>query len=443
MKNLLFALFCLSAIPMSAQQPDVYQIESLTAPKTLLEESTPDQLYYRLEASVEKTSPMPKNLVIFNDHPFLTGILTAYREHRPFEISPDMMWLLISQGFARHITNNAEEFRNEIVGFQGKKTLIVVSRNIVPGNPGSNWEEVFPQFNKQISDYTGNDLTDALTANFSTTTPTIKIVSEITVMETVKAYFDYVVYATGCGLPSVTVTGTVADWEKVLAKTQYISKYDLKWWTNELEPILKQIIRTKKGKFDKKFWMNMVKFHSQNDYGSMEDIDGWIVKFFPYTKEGDKANLKRIADVGAVAPEIVKVPFILESGGQRYKMEFWAGFVGLGQDSATFKLTPEIGWAVVNVNEFGLNKSALFGQTDIENLSVNKIDTVPEDLFHAEKIENLHLTFLDQIVIPQEMEKISITNLELNGKITPEEQQRIRQMFRFTEITINGKKIPH
>lgn len=43
----------------------------------------------------------------------------AYADHRPFVLSPDMIWLLISQGFARHINANQESMRNELVDFSG------------------------------------------------------------------------------------------------------------------------------------------------------------------------------------------------------------------------------------------------------------------------------------------------------------------------------------
>ncbi len=49
----------------------------------------------------------------------------AYADHRPFVLSPDMIWLLISQGFARHINANQESMRNDLVDFSGKLSLIV------------------------------------------------------------------------------------------------------------------------------------------------------------------------------------------------------------------------------------------------------------------------------------------------------------------------------
>ena len=441
MKYLLPFFLIIVGLKAIGQTSSTYEIESLNKPTKFLYETSPNEVFKDLKADIEKTSQLPDSIVTYGEHPFLTGILTAYQEHRPFVISPDIIWLLISQGFARHISNNAEEFRKDIVNFDNKKTLTVVSDDIELGNVNSNWEAVFPQFTNQISDYTGRELTNILTADFTTTTQTSKIVSEITIMETVKEYFDYKVYISGCGIPKITIEGTVGDWEKVLEKTKYISKYKLKWWTDELEPILNQIIKTKKGNFKKKFWMNMVKSHTKKKYGSPTTINGWIIKFFPYTKEGKKTDLKPISKIDNLASELVKVPFILQDAvnNQTYKMEFWAGFLGLSQNKKDYTLKPEIGWAVNNKTKFNPENSVFKYYKEMDELSVSNIETIPNDLYSVQKIENLHLKFLKSINIPDELTKITIDNLDLNGQITSDEIQRIKKLFPNTKLKINGE----
>ena len=441
MKKLIIVFLIVFGGKGIAQNSTTYDIESLKPPTKYLYQRTSNEAFEFLKANIEKSSQLPDSLVTFGEHPFLTGILTAYKEHRPFVISPDIVWLLISQGFARHIANNAEEFRHDIVNFENKKNLTVVSNEIALGNPKSNWEAVFPQFINQISDYTGKELIANLTADFSTTTPTIKIVSEITIMETVKEYFNYKVYMAGCGIPKITIEGTVEDWEKVLEKTKYISKYKLKWWTSELEPILNEIIATKKGHFRKAFWMNMVKSHTGKKYGSPTTINGWIIKFFPYTKEGKKTDLKPISKIDNLASELVKVPFILEDGvtHKKYKMEFWAGFLGLVQNKNDFTLKPEIGWAVNNKNSFNSKKSEFSYQESIDDLIVSNITTIPDDIYLLKKIEYLHLNFLKDIIILDELTNISIENLELNGNVSDNEIERIVKLFTKTKLKINGK----
>ena len=92
-----------------------------------------------------------------------------------------MIWLLISQGFSQHVNNNAEELRKLFVNFDGKITLVVKNNAIDLKDPNSPWEEVFPEFSKQISAFTGKDLINALTCDFSTTTPVSMMLSSFVV----------------------------------------------------------------------------------------------------------------------------------------------------------------------------------------------------------------------------------------------------------------------
>jgi Domain of unknown function (DUF4419) len=442
MRHSIVVILMIVFVKGQTQNSTTFDIEKLSKPKGYVYQSTPKEIFKYANANIEKHSNLPDSLVSFHEHSFLEGALTAYKEHRPFTISPDIIWLLISQGFARHITNNAELFRKDLVSFNGKKTLTIITSEIALGNTNSNWEALFPQFVNQISHFTGSELTDVLTANFTTTTPTAKIVSEITVMETMKAYFDYKVILSGCGLPKITIEGTVEDWEKVLKKTQYISKFQLEWWTSELEPILKEIIEAKKGNFKKSFWMNMIKFHTGKKYGSPTTIDGWIVKFYPYTKKGDRTGLKPINNVGNLASEIVKVPFVLEDlpNKKNYKMEFWAGFIGLSQNKSDFTLKPEIGWAINNVSVFNPENSQFRYSKKMEDLTISNVDSVPEDVLQLEQIDFLTLNFIDEIHIPDSMKHILIAKLDLNGKVSKEEEERIIKLFPSVLLKINGIK---
>lgn len=442
MKNIITLILLFFSTQVFSQNATTFEIEKLTKPENFIVETTPINIFISLKADIEKKSALPDSLISYGEHPFLAGILTAYKEHRPFVISPDMIWLLISQGFARHISNNAEEFRSDIVNFKDKKDLIILANDIELGNPKSNWEAVFPQFTNQINDYTGKELTDILTANFSTTTQTTKIVSQITVMEAVKEYFNYKIIMIGCGIPKITIEGTTEDWENILKKTKYISRYKLEWWTTELDPIIEQIIKAKKGKFDKEFWMNMVKAHTEKKYGSPTTIDGWIVKFFPYTKEGKKTDLKPILKINDLASEIVKVPFVLEDvpNKKSYKMEFWAGFVGLSQNKNDYTVKPEIGWAINNKTTFNPEKSEFRNIREIDNLSIKNVVEIPLDIYSLKRIDFLHISFLKDIIIPKKLAEIEIANLELNGQILKESELEIMKLFPNTNLTINGHK---
>lgn len=368
-------LCCLSLLLFTGTafaQSKTYKIEELEKPLRLMPTVAPADIFKSIHKNFLKHS-VDTEIAQFGQQPVITGYLYAYQNHCPITISPDIAWLLISQGFANHVNTEPEKLRSKFVNFEGQKMLTV--QRDMDGKKFSDipWEEFFPEFTAQIGSFTGKKLIDNLSADFSTTTPTTLISSQITIMESMREFFKYKVMIMGCGIPEVTVEGTVKDWEKIIQKLDYLAQYDLEWWTSELKPVIQKIIETKKGKLDKQFWMNMVKYHKKGTYGSYDGIDGWLLKFYPYhtggsrpvTKDTDldaysayrkiylkRSNFKEIKSVGQLPKEIVNVPFILEIQDKQgnvvstQNMEFWAGFFGLKQDKQTFNVKPEIGWAV-------------------------------------------------------------------------------------------------
>ena len=338
---------------------------------------------------------------------------------------------------------------HEILGVIGPansgKTSFLRALNRL-NDPNSPWEEVFPEFTKQISSYTGADLTNTLTCNFSTTTSVARVASQITIMEAMKAYFEFIVIRVGCGIPEITLEGTPEDWQKVLDKAMKLKKYKLNWWLDELDPILKQFVRASKGKVDKGFWQAMFKYHTQKQYGAPNIIDGWIVKFFPYDKDGKRNSLKELVGTDKLPKEIVKVDlmYIQLNNGQEEKtpLELWAGFVGLQQNAATQALRPEIGWMI---RKKDVSNTALLNKFKDDNNSDSfggimiRVKTVPEELLQLDQIRNLHINFIDSIQIPDKMSKIPIDCFWMTGKITQPEIDRICKLFPHTKLNINGK----
>ena len=445
-----------------------FKIEELSKPENVLYLQSYDDIYKNLileDVNLSKweieqnginfnynilaKSQAPDSLVSFGYNSFFNGMYQAYAEHRPFVLSPDMIWLLISQGFARHVNANPEKLREYFVDFSGKLTLVVNSNNDLLKD-STNWGEIFPQFTSQIAEHTGIELINTLTSDFSTTTEIEKIASEITIMEAMEPYFEYVVMYVVCGIPEITLQGTTEDWQKILDKTKKLGKYDLKWWTIELEPILKEFVNASKGDIDKKFWRNMFKYHSKKKYGAPNIIDGWIVKFFPYDKDGKRNNLNELIGGGSLPEEMVKVDLkYLKTNGihtEETMLELWAGFVGLEQNPKTFALTPKISWMI---KEKDINQTGIHQKLEFENIPSSggwgggidiRIIDVPENLKKLSEIYSLKLNFKNNVLIPEWMKNIRIGKLNIEGKITETETEKIIDWFPNTEIKINGKE---
>lgn len=468
MKILLKIILIGFSINTFGQNGLTFKIENLSKPQKILSLQSYEDIYKNLilkdvnlstweiqrngidfKYNILAKSQAPDSLVNFGYNSFFNGMYQAYAEHRPFVLSPDMICLLISQGFARHINANPEKLREYFVDFSGKLTLVVESNNDLLKD-STNWEEIFPQFTSQIAEHAGIELINTLTSNFSTTTEIEKIASEITIMEAMEPYFEYVVMYAICGIPEITLQGTTEDWQKILDKTKKLGKYDLKWWTNELEPILKEFLNASKGDIDKKFWRNMFKYHSQKKYGASKIIDGWIVKFFPYDKDGKRNNLNKLIGGGSLPEEMVKVDLkFLKTDGVKTEetmLELWAGFVGLEQNPKTFALTPKISWMIKrkDINQTGIHQklksenipsiSGLGGGIDI------RIKDVPENLKKLREIYSLKLHFVNNVFIPEWLKNIRIGKLDIEGKITETETEKVINWFPNTDIKINGKE---
>jgi len=465
----LIALACLSIVSF-AQKPLVINVEKLKKPDSLLPVSNYDGILKDLirrdhhvwgypparqaaldpKFNIVAKSAVEGDLVYYDFHPFFWGMYHAYADHRPFTLSPDMIWLLICQGFANHVNNNAESLRSMFVNFSGKTTLVVQTNSITLDNPDSPWQEIFPEFSRQISNYTGKELTDALTADFSTTTPTTKIASQITALYAMKSYFDFITVWTGCGIPQVTLEGTPADWQKVLDKTEALRKYQLDWWVDKLEPILKNIVKASEGKKDKKFWQTMFKYHSAKRYGAPTIIDGWIVKFFPYNNSGQRLNLEALTSGTDLPEEIIKVDLkFLSADGQgnfvTTPLELWAGFIGLKQNEDDFTLRPEIGWMIRKTDtDVEDKKTAELRRkaADINSGVHIRANVVPEELMNIGPIHSLTIEFTDKINVPDDLAKVQIDNLKLNGTINVDGINRIRKLFPKTKLIINNQEVP-
>lgn len=463
MKKIFFILMICFPLSTFAQDGITFRVENLSKPEKLLRLASDEDIYKWLILSdvnlrpydvenenidfpfnIVAKSQLPDSLVSFGYHPFFNGMYQAYADHRPFVMSPDMIWLLISQGFARHINANPENLRHHFVDFTGKVSLIVTSDEIELDNPSSPWENIFPMFTEKIAEYTGSELINLLSSDFTTTTSAEKVASEITIMEAMKPYFEYIHMYAICGIPEITLQGTPEDWQKVLDKTKQLGKYDLKWWTKELEPILKEFVNASKGKISKKFWMNMFKYHSKKRYGSPKIIDGWVVKFFPYNKDGKRNNLKSLEGIrhsDNLPEEIVKVDLKFYDSETNIitPLELWAGFVGLEQNNENFALTPKIGWMIrkKDVDNKGLIQS-LESQSHWISIRVKEF---PAELFSLNEIDNIKIEFLDEIVIPDEFANTKIKSLNLTGRIDTAGIDRIVKLFPNSRIVINDKVV--
>ena len=319
-------------------------------PQTPMTEITQQTLGNHVEAH---SSNHPA-LIAAQGNAFVMAVHHAYADHYPLSISPDHIWLLICQGFARHMTLHGEVLRDAIVDFEDKKTLRILRPDFRRGKSDNAWEAVFNEFSQQIRQQIGDDLHKLLTPTFSTTTSVETVAYEVTMMEAMQPYFNYAV--TMCGIPSITLEGKTEDWIALVKQFRRFRVYGLQWWIDRLEPILKQFAYARSGKVDRDFWQNMYKL--KNGSGGPY-ITGWILKFFPYIGEAsnpvknpyierDPAPDKWMEGLTmrSIPAGLSAASVKCDDGVNQWDASFIAGFFGISQDAKTATLRPEIGWAV-------------------------------------------------------------------------------------------------
>jgi len=275
----------------------------------------------------------------------------SFAEHRHLILDPDSIWLTIERGMAAHITENAEKLRSKFVNFDGKKTIDVRRDSFVKGG-NNHWEGCFDEFSEKIGKEIGPQK-DLIVGNFSTTGILERVSSEIVFMDAMSKYFNYSC-TTLCGIPSITLEGTVEDWELIRDKTKQLAQYNLDWWTIKLDPVLEKIVDSAKGNVDTDFWMN---FYSEGGGSGGPFINGHVIKFYPYLIDTNNEyyqnkyvcfdNVKSFGGgltINEFPKGISTVPFIWNYYDKQYPMEFIGGIVGSKEISGAVK--PGFGWAV-------------------------------------------------------------------------------------------------
>ena len=330
--------------------------QNLTPYKSVYLTDRENKLYEIYGKDILSTSIQAGEKIIYDykTHPVFQGYLDAYKNHRPITISPDIIWLLIIQGFTYHVCGNATELKHMFVNFDGKKELIVDRRDLeITTMTRENWMEIFPDFTDQISKLTGEEIINTLTPDFSTTDEVSLAVGQISIMSAFKHYFEYKVIIRGCGLPFVTIEGTISDWENIKKKMQNLKKYKLDDWIDRLSPILDKIIEARKGEIDENFWKTMIRIKDDRGFYDPVYVNGWFMNFFQYDESGTKLN-GIILSRNKLPSEMLVVPFKLYlafdntediSSLTPIECEFLAGFVGMTQ-TENMSMKPKIGWII-------------------------------------------------------------------------------------------------
>ncbi len=323
-------------------------------------------------------------LEVNNNH-FMVMLETAFCLHKPIVISPDNIWLLLSQGIAQHIKLNSKKLQHMLCKHEGKQKITVDRHDFLKGKDNP-WEEIFPEFSDKLSKYLKADLYSLLVHDFSTTTLKERTAFEISFLDALSDYFEYELRS-HCGIPSISLEGTSNDYRVMIDSLREVDKLvpGIELWISEVIKILEELIKTLSGSIDLDFWKSLFKYQSES---GGPYISGWCTTFFPYLQrtkgffgikqilglfpEKDAVKtvkVERYSRSGYQKTLVVRNPslgnnedhqltcgvfprglsdasFIWDYRKDKIKMKFISGFIGITEDPETNQLRSEINWAI-------------------------------------------------------------------------------------------------
>lgn len=287
---------------------------------------------------------------------FVGACIYAYNLHLHLVLSPDAVWIAITTSLSRFINANAEKLRGKFVEHEGQLELKAVSMGDLST---ANYQELFSQIADAIDERTKGDIRSLIECDFSTTTPHTRLVSKFVLMAGMKQYFKYQL-GLMCGLPKVTLTGTIEDWKAVQARARRLSEFEdptLVEWSKVLSYVLEYFVSAFLKPVDRDFW-NRVAHYTGGGSGPRY-LEGWVLAFVGFDENGkyilnSVPKIKSTHKFGRMDTEnvptaTVDVPVKINDNGIEYNSVFYAGPMLPAMVDET-SITPALDWAFAVLN---------------------------------------------------------------------------------------------
>jgi hypothetical protein len=214
---------------------------------------------------------------------FIRGAIQAWGEHLHLVIRPDEVWFTILVQMNFYMLSHAEEIRSLFVDHEGQEEILIKDYT---------WYDILLRFKDAIQARVKTPwLLDWITPAFTTTTPSDIMTANILMMGLTKAYFKYLGKQV-CGLPSVTLLGTQADWQALLAKLDRLPEFGAEpaAYAARLRPILTRFVSSfaaPDAPETRRFWNQIVSGHAAHICGQPPVyISGWITGFYYWSDSG-------------------------------------------------------------------------------------------------------------------------------------------------------------
>lgn len=289
-----------------------------------------------IQTSLVAAAAAAPDLLFHTTQGFVGIASAAYNYHHALILRPDDVWQALVIQFSFYVQARAEALRDRLVDFQGKKQLVVkAAGTLCSVDHGFLAERMVDQIRENIRDPA---VADWLMPAFSTTTTNDRVVASVSVMATLQAYFDYK-FQLQCGIPSVHLLGTEADWELLQSKLDRFLEFALPpaaseaagggesiiaHWVASLRPVLAEMLATKRGADNMaSFWEHIL--CTTGGGSGPRYISGWIRAFCAFTEKGKYQGHQPRIDTSDIPSGMLSVPVTVDDNGVEHKCTLIAG----------------------------------------------------------------------------------------------------------------------
>jgi hypothetical protein len=284
-------------------------------------------------------------------------LTTAYNEHHKIVLRPEDIWMAIMCQFTFFTNKYSTELQSVFVKHIDKKDLEITN------DMSTNLSNMSVKMVDKMKEYFQDEnLSHWILPDFSTTTYNDTTVFAILMMGTLKKYFNYS-FTLSCGLPEVTLLGTVNDWIEVKNRALKLVQYEvpgtvyMSRWVELLIPVLNNFIESAKGSPDLEWWNKVC--HKYSGGSGPSYLTGWVTVFNVFSNEGEWLGGKHndtyrrikdsewpLVDTNDIACGFTVFNVNVDNNGDKFIGHMYAGCMGADVKNSD-TIVPRLDYGVV------------------------------------------------------------------------------------------------
>lgn len=254
------------------------------------------------------------------------AVIAAYNNHWGIKTVPEDWWLAFAENVSSAINRNShkETVRKFVDGKNEESIEIHVNAYWNIGR-----EPIFDTISKKVAERVKvPELLEALTADFSTTTPLQRVISQANFLAMPKRKLK-VQARLCCGISHLEMDGTSEDWSRLLVKMKQVKKVldpinneiglTEIWW-GAVKLVFQNLLEAYEGEPNHFWWSKIL---HKEPWGSGRDIfTGWLIAFLDGEDQGDEIYM-----TNGVSKIPITLKTLSETQNKGFLLTGTAGFI--------------------------------------------------------------------------------------------------------------------